>query len=157
MRTTTVTTGRRILLALEPGDEVIESIAAACRQHDVRQGVIVTFSGAFRTARVIAADHRAPDPELPLTASVTAEYTEGVGSGTVTSDESGAHSVHIHVALGAKDRSGQAVAGHLLAAVTHYVTEVVVDEVLAPSLQRHPHPSSSTVPILTFAEEGASR
>ena len=149
MRSQLVRTGRRVLVALEPGDEVLTSIATACRRHDIAQAVVVTFSGAFRDAELIAGDHAPDDPELPSLEVTRVEYTEGIGSGTVTS-EAGEHSVHLHVALGAKDRSAAATAGHLLRARTHYVVEVVLDEVLDPPLRRRPHPESSGVPVLTF-------
>ncbi len=148
MQTAEATTGRRILVVLQPGDEVISSLAEACRRHDVAQAVVTTFSGALRTARIIAADGAPEDPEVPLPASVEVTYTEGIGSGTITRDAAGAHMVHIHVALGAKDRSGLAFAGHLLHGETHYVIEIVLDEVVAPALARAVHPGSSGIPIL---------
>jgi predicted DNA-binding protein with PD1-like motif len=152
MRTTAVTHGRRLLIVLEPGDDVLPSMAAACARHGIEQGVVATFSGAFRRARLIAGDEAALDPELPLADASEVYYTEGIGSGTVTRDAGGEYAVHIHVALGRKDRGGAAVAGHLLAAETHYVVEIVVDEVLEPALERTPHPGSSGVPILTIAD-----
>ncbi|MDQ1130222.1 PPC domain-containing DNA-binding protein [Microbacterium sp. SORGH_AS_0888] len=151
MRSHVARTGRRILVALEPGDEVLGSIAAACRAHEIAQAVVVTFSGAFRWADLIAGDHEPDDPEAPSAEVTRVSYTEGVGSGTITS-ENGEHVVHIHVALGEKSRSGAAVAGHLLRAETHYVVEIALDEILAPAMLRRPHPGSSGVGILTFAE-----
>lgn len=156
MQSAEATTGRRILVVLEPGDEILGSLAAACRLHDVAQGVITTFSGALRHARIIAADHAVEDPEVPLPESVEVAYTEGVGSGTITQGPDGAHTVHVHVALGAKDRSGSAVAGHLLHGETHYVIEIVLDEILAPRLTRATHPGSSGIPILRIVDANPS-
>ncbi len=150
MKSQVATTGRRLVLALEPGDEVLSTIVEACRLHRISQAVVVTFSGAFRTADLIAGDHAPDDPELPSTEVTRVRYTEGVGSGTITS-ENDEHTVHLHVALGAKDASGAAVAGHLLRAETHYVAEIVLDEVLDPPLLRVTHPGSSGVRILGFA------
>ena len=149
MRSDVITPGRRLLVALEPGDEVLESLAAACAAHGIDQAVVVTFSGAFRTAHLIAGTETPDDPELPLGEVTEVAYTEGIGSGTITR-EGDEHRVHLHVALGAKDRSGAAYAGHLLHAETHYVVEIVVDEVLAPALRREAHPESSGVRILCF-------
>ncbi|WP_191906703.1 PPC domain-containing DNA-binding protein [Microbacterium lushaniae] len=150
MKIATAVSGRRLMIALEPGDEVLSSLATACRDAGIDQGVISTFSGALRWARLIASDTVPADPELPLPDHIEATYCEGVGSGTITRDPDGAHVVHVHVALGEKDRSGAAVAGHLLAAETHYVVEVVIDEVLAPVMTRTAHPCSSGVAILGF-------
>ncbi|MFG6444011.1 PPC domain-containing DNA-binding protein [Microbacterium sp. P07] len=157
MRTSEVVAGRRILVVLHSGDDVIASLAEACRRHGVAQAAVTTFSGAFRRARLIAASEPPLDPEVPLPDSVEVAYTEGVGSGTVTADEAGGHAVHIHVALGAKDRSGRAVAGHLLAGEAHYVIEIVLEEILAPRLVRRPHPDSHGIAILDVDDAAESR
>jgi len=153
MKTAFARTGRRMLVALEPGDEVVASLAEACRTAGIEQAVITTFSGAFRWARIIASDHAPVDPELPLPEEARIGYSEGVGSGTILRGEDGAHIVHVHVAFGEKDRSGAAAAGHLLEAETHYVVEIVVDEVLDPPLRRAPHPGASGLHILDFPEQ----
>ena len=152
MKTAFARTGRRMLVALEPGDEVLGSLAEACRAAEIDQAVISTFSGAFRSARIIAADHPAADPELPLPEVTEIGYSEGIGSGTILRDEDGTHIVHLHIAFGDKDRSGVAAAGHLLSAETHYVIEVVIDEILDPPLRRAPHPGASGLHILDFPQ-----
>ena len=156
MQSAEATTGRRILVVLEPGDEVLGSLAEACQRHGIDQAVITTFSGALRHARIIAADHPAEDPEVPLPESVDVDYTEGVGSGTITRGADSVHTVHVYVALGAKDRSGLAVAGHLLHGETHYVIEIVLDEILTPELTRATHPGSSGIPILRIVDPAPS-
>jgi predicted DNA-binding protein with PD1-like motif len=155
MQTAEARTGRRIIVVLEPGDEVLDSLGEACRRHDIDQAVITTFSGALRRARIIASDHPAADPEVPLAEAVDVHYTEGIGSGTVTRDPDGGRTVHVHIALGSKDRSGSAIAGHLLQGETHYVIEVVLDEILSPHLTRAPHAGSSGIPILQLADAAA--
>ncbi len=142
-------TGRRLVVALEPGDEVLTSLATACREHGIAQALVVTFSGAFRSADLIAGDHAPDDPELPSGEVTRVAYTEGIGSGTVTS-ENGEYVVHLHVALGEKSRSGAAAAGHLLRAETHYVAEIALDEILEPPMSRRVHPASSGVGILAL-------
>jgi predicted DNA-binding protein with PD1-like motif len=156
MQSAEATTGRRLLVVLEPGDDILESLAEACRRHGIDQAVITTFSGALRHARIIAADRPAADPEIPLPESVTVDYTEGIGSGTITQGTDGGHTVHVHVALGAKDRSGLAFAGHLLEGEAHYVIEIVLDEILAPRLSRAAHPDSHGIPILRVGDDAAS-
>ncbi len=150
MRVANLVTGRRLLVVLEPGDDVIASIAHACVAHQVSQATISTFSGAFRSLRIIAAPHPARDPEPPLDASVDIPYCEGIGSGTITSTDGGEPVVHLHVAVGVKDHAGAGYAGHVLSGQTHYVAEVVLDEVIAPRLQRRPHAGSFGIPILSF-------
>ncbi|MEA9985152.1 MULTISPECIES: PPC domain-containing DNA-binding protein [Subtercola] len=129
--------GRRVAVVLQPGDDVIRSIVDACILHRIRQGYIAMFLGAFRSARLIATTNPATDPEPPLGAEVTVAYTEGTGSGSIVwNADAGEPRVHLHVALGVKDEGGLAYAGHLLGAVTHYTAELVIDEVLAPTMVR---------------------
>lgn len=152
MKSAQLTLGKRLLVTLEPGDEVLGALADACRSHGVRQALITTFSGAFRRVRLIASATAPSDPEAPMTDAVDVLYTEGIGSGTITTSPAGEVIVHVHIAVGDKSASGRAVAGHLLEGQTHYVVEVGIDEVLAPALGRAPHPGSSGVPILCFPD-----
>jgi len=147
-----VTTGRRLVLAMEPGEEVIASIAGACHRHGIEQAIISMFSGAFRSATLIGATHPIGDPEAPLREAVEVAYTEGIGSGTVSSSADGEHVVHLHVALGEKSAGCRAVAGHVLSATVHYVAEVVLDEVLSPRFRREPSEATSGIATLTFTD-----
>lgn len=148
MQTAEIQTGRRVVVVLEPGDEILASLADACRRHGIAQAAISTFSGAFRTVRLIAAETPATDPEAPMPTAVDVPYSEGLGSGTITSGPDGAVHVHVHVAVGVKDDAARAYAGHLLSGETHYVVEVVLEEILSPALERRPHPGSAGLPIL---------
>lgn len=155
MREQLMVMGRRLALSLEPGDEVLASIGDACRRHGFEQAIVVVLSGALRTARLIGTNQPEGDPELPLADAVEVHYVEGTGSGTVSRDvdESGdeVYTVHVHVALGEKGSGARAVAGHLLSGTTHYVVEVVLEEVLSPRFHREATIATSGVPALTFA------
>lgn len=151
MQSAELTRGRRIGVVLHSGDEVLASIAAACIEHNVRQAVIPVFLGAFRSARFIASHGEIADQEIPLADSTEVEYVEGIGSGTISWNESTAsHNVHVHVAVGVKDQAAAAYAGHLLSATTHYVAEIVIDEVLSPTMTRVPDAGSYGLNNLHF-------
>jgi len=146
-----LTPGRRIGLVLHSGDDVLESIAAACVTHGIKQAFIPVFLGAFRTARFIASHSPILDQEIPLNRSTDVAYVEGIGSGSVTWNEAtGRHHVHVHVSVGVKDQAAAAYAGHLLSATTHYVAEIVIDEVLAPRMIRMPDAGSHGLENLSF-------
>jgi len=152
VRSTEVTTGRRVAVVLEPGDEVLTSLTAACRAHGIRQGFVPVFSGAFRTARFIAADVPVDDQEPPLPQQVTVTYTEGIGSGTILWDaETGTPTPHLHLAVGVKNAAAAGFAGHVLSAETHYTVEVLIEEVVAPALLRVPDPRAYGIPTMHFA------
>ncbi|GIG24713.1 PPC domain-containing DNA-binding protein [Cellulomonas denverensis] len=137
MRSAEITIGRRIAVALDPGDEVLEALTKVCAEHGIRQATIPVFSGALRSARFIAAHTPVQDQEPPLPQEVTVTYTEGIGSGMVMWDETDQRAVpHLHVALGVKNTGATGYAGHLLGGEVHYTAEVVIEEVLTPALLR---------------------
>lgn len=151
MESRKITAGRRIAVLLRPGDDVIPSIVAACREHRVDQGVIVTLVGAFRTATLIGTTGPIEDAHAPLTESVTVEGVEGIGSGTIAATDDGPLP-HIHLTAGVKGQGAAGYTGHLLAATAHYVVEVVIDEVLAPPLVRRVDEAAAGLPTLAFGD-----
>jgi len=151
MQSAQLTIGRTIGVVLHPGDDVLASIAQACRDHEVRQGVIGTLLGAFRSVTLIATREPLADEEPPLADSVVVPYAEGVGSGTISFDRDlDEHRVHLHVAVGVKSQGGAAYAGHLLAAEAHYTVELAITEVLAPELSRVADPAAFELKNLVF-------
>ncbi len=151
MRAAELTVGRRFAVALDPGDEVLEALTTLCAEHGIRQATIPVFSGAFRSARFIAAHTPVDDQEPPLPQEVTVTYTEGIGSGTVMWDADEGRAVpHLHVALGVKNTGATGYAGHLLGGEVHYTAEVVIEEVLSPTLLRVSDPRAFGIPTLRF-------
>lgn len=144
--------GRRIGVVLEPGDDVLGSIVEACTRHGIRQGTIPLFLGAFRSMTFIASHSPIDDPEPPLRDSVEVAYVEGVGSGSIVWDAAtDAPRVHLHASVGAKDEAALAYAGHVLAATTHYVAELVIEEITAPQLGLAPDPNAFGLPRIRLA------
>ncbi|MGO3885894.1 MAG: PPC domain-containing DNA-binding protein [Mycetocola sp.] len=149
MRTAELTLGRSIVVVLEPGDEVVASVRAACAEYGISQGYVPMLSGAFRAVELIATTTPVADEEPPLPDRVTVPYTEGTGCGTVMFDEeTGAGEPHLHVAVGIKNSGGEAYAGHLIQATTHYTVEIVITEVLSPLLARVSDPAAFGIPTL---------
>ncbi|PRY68813.1 putative DNA-binding protein with PD1-like motif [Glaciihabitans tibetensis] len=143
--------GRRIGIVLQPGDDVLQSISDACVAHDIRQGFIPVFVGAFRAARFIASHSPIDDQETPLKEVVDIAYAEGLGSGSVTWDAAAQrHQIHVHLVAGVKDAAAAGFAGHLLSATTHYVAEVVIDEVIDPQMVRVADPDAFGIENLRF-------
>ncbi|CAN5336557.1 hypothetical protein BH09ACT6_BH09ACT6_08200 [soil metagenome] len=146
-----LTLGRSIGVILQPGDDVLRSIVDACILHRVRQGYVPVFLGAFRSVRLIATTAGLLDPEPPLADAVDVAYTEGIGNGSFSWDEStGEPHVHLHVSVGVKEQGGLAYAGHLLAATTHYTAELVIQEVLSPTMARVSDPAAFGLENLVF-------
>lgn len=149
MQSAEIRIGRRFVVVLEPGEDLLDTLGSWCRKHDVRRAVIPSFFGAFRAMSVIATTAAVKDDEAPLGDQVTVAYVEGVGSGSIS--PRGADTVvHLHAAVGTKSRAGEAVAGHVLAAEVHYTVEVLVDEVLDPAWELTPRAESAGLDCVTF-------
>jgi predicted DNA-binding protein with PD1-like motif len=146
-----VTSGRRILVVLEPGDEVIGALAAACREHAVRQAAVTAFLGAFSRVELIGTSEPVADPDLPLPLSTVLEHVEGTASGTVAPGVDSADGdvvVHLHAAVGVKGAAALGYVGHVLRATTHYTAEVLLEELHGVELLRRPDERAHGIPTL---------
>lgn len=111
MRSAQVTPGRRVLAVLEPGEEVLASIGALCREHRFPAAVIPVSLAAFTQVTLIGTTEPVADEDAPLPLSETVEWVEGLGAGTVAPDAAGAPAVHLHAAVGRKSAGTPAYAG----------------------------------------------
>jgi predicted DNA-binding protein with PD1-like motif len=139
MRTTQLRAGRQVAVVLEPGEEVLASLAAAMLEHELRQAYVPVLFGAFTTVEFIATCRDVPDEDAPLPDRVDVAGVEGSGSATIAWDvATDTPHVHLHAAVGIKRYAATAHAGHVLRAVTHYMAEAVLVEVLEPNWDRAP-------------------
>lgn len=148
MLSTPVTVGRRLLVVLEPGDEVVTALSAACRDHGVRQAAVTAFLGAFTRVELIGTSDPVVDPDLPLPRSVVVHHVEGTASGTVAPGPDGDLVVHLHAAVGVKGAAALGYAGHVLSATTHYTGEVLLEELHGVDLVRRPDERAHGIPTL---------
>ncbi len=137
MREAVIATGRRWMLVLEPGEEMLSSVTAWAERIGVTAATVDMFFGALRSVRLIATTEPVDDPEPPLPEEVEVAYLEGIGAGSIVTVD-GHPRVHLHVAAGAKAQGGVAYAGHVLSAETHYTMEMVVQEIVSPQLRLEP-------------------
>lgn len=152
MRSSQVTLGRRVVAVLEPGEEVLTTIGLVCAQHQVRTAVVSVFLGAFSRVTLIGTSEPVEDEDVPMAQSTTVEWVEGLGTATIAPGEDGTPVVHLHAAVGRKSAAALGYAGHVLSAVTHYTTEIVIEEILGASLERHPDPVAHGLSTLRIGE-----
>lgn len=150
MRSAQMLPGRRLLAALEPGEEVLASLAALCERNEFTAAVIPVFLGAFASVTLIGTNEPVPDEDVPLPRSTVVEWVEGFGTATVLPGPDGAPAVHLHAAVGRRSTGALGYAGHVLSAVTHYTAEVLIEEVTGPLVQRLPDPAAHGLTTLHF-------
>jgi predicted DNA-binding protein with PD1-like motif len=151
MRAIPITTGRKILVALDHGDDFFPSLEKVCAEYGVHSGHIPTLIGGFRSARLVGTCEPMTNPDAPLWEEVVVTNLEVIGSGTLAWDPAGDRlAPHIHVSTGLKGSSAEARTSHLLGAQVQFVTEFVIEEITEPTLTRPKQADLYDVPLLTF-------
>lgn len=126
---------RRVLvIACDKGEEAVETITRAVRDHGVRAAQ-VTGVGALRGGQLGYYNRRIRDYSLiPV-----AEQVEVLSLLGDVAEQDGQPVLHLHAVLGRED--GSAIGGHLLRGEVWPVLEVVVTEV-APSMAKRFDPET---------------
>ena len=150
MKAAQLTLGRAFGVTFDHGEDFLESLAAFCAAHGVRQGYVPSFIAGLAEARIVGACDRLEDPDAPVWSAVHLTNVEAFGGGTFTHLDDGTFSPHIHVTVGEKARSAHASTSHLLSAKVQFLTEMLVFEVLAPTMTRQRDPGLYDVPLLGF-------
>lgn len=155
MRFAQVPTGRQFMLALDHGEDLLESLTRFCADQHIQAGYIPTFVGGLRTARLVGSCGPLTDPEAPLWEEITVETLEALGGGTLAWDtERDCLAPHIHVAAGLKAQFAEGRVSHLLGATVQFICEIPIVEVLTeaggPALTRRRSAELYDVPLLGF-------
>lgn len=109
------TINRVLVLRLCRGEEIMDSIYAACEEHNINAGCIISMIGSVQEATVY--DPR-PDDRDPAGISygdaICVPYPAELinGHGEINLLEDGSRSVHVHAAFA--DSQGNVKAGHLM-------------------------------------------
>ncbi|MEU8104493.1 PPC domain-containing DNA-binding protein [Nonomuraea muscovyensis] len=151
MRAHELTTGRTFGVTFDHGDDFMTALADFCREHGIRQGYIPMFIAGFAEAEIVGTCEKLENPEAPVWTKVHLTNAEALGCGTIAADpETGGILPHIHTSLGLKERSADGYTSHLLSARVLFLTEMLVVEVVSPSITRPRHPELYDIPLLTF-------
>ena len=117
------------IIRLEPGSDVLEEIEEACRQYDIKNGVILSGLGGWSRASYFDPT-RFPDGRVGYGTAIVKEGLLSLVSisGLICHEEDGTVSPHIHVTLSYGD--GTTIGGHLgYGSKVLTTTEVVIGRV----------------------------
>ena len=129
---------RVMALRLKPKTDLLRELEKACREHDIRNGVIVSGIGGVTRAAIcdpqVFPERKQPynygDPiilDLPLSIS-------GM-SGIICHDDAGTINLHVHIAF--SDGNGNCYAGHLVEGTRVMLTvDLLIAEVDGFSMSR---------------------
>lgn len=152
MRAHELTLGRSFAVAFDHGDDFFGALSQFCATHNVRAGYIPSFIAGFSEVDLVGACDRLEDPQAPVWTKVHLRNVEAFGGGTLAWDPVSAEvKPHIHVAIGLKEQAAAGYTSHLLGAKVQFLTEMLVTEVVGPTMHRVAEPSLYSVPLLRFA------
>jgi len=104
-----------VVIRLDPGEDVFEGILRYCKEHAIKNGVLLALHGSLKKASFF---NVVPKPDLAMQYGYTDpmildDICELIGgSGTVTHEEDGTINIHVHCSY--SDRGGKAWGGHLI-------------------------------------------
>lgn len=140
MKYGTARLGRVLVVRLEDGDVVHESIEAAARAERIARAAVILVGGAAGGSRVVVGpEDGAARPVTPIE-RVLHDVHEAAGAGTIFPDESGRPVLHLHAAFGRDDR---VTAGCIRTGVTTWVVaEAIVIELTGSAAARRVDPAT---------------
>ena len=140
MKYANATLGRALVVRLEDGDVVHESIEAAARAEGISRAAVLLLGGADDGSRVVVGPEESRAAQIVPMERLLHGAHEVAGVGTIFPDESGQPVLHLHAVFGRDDK---VVAGCIRRGVlTWVVGEVVVIELLESSAARRLDPST---------------
>jgi predicted DNA-binding protein with PD1-like motif len=146
-----LTTGRTFGVTFEHGENFFSALTNFCVKHEVRQGYIPMFIGAFSQAEIVGACGPLTNPEAPVWERTSVQSVEALGGGTLAfDDEAGSIAPHIHLPVGPKAASAEGRTSHLLSATVQFLSELLIVEVVSPTMTRPRNHELFDVPLLTF-------
>ena len=151
MRHAELTIGRTFGVTFDHGEDFFPTLSTFCNKNRVRHGYIPMFLAAFAEAAIVGACDKLDDPKAPVWSRVHLTNVEAFGCGTLAYDPERDDIVpHIHTTLGEKARSATGHTSHLLEATVQFLVEMLVVEVVSPTMTRPTNPQLYNVPLLTF-------
>ncbi|GAA2975608.1 PPC domain-containing DNA-binding protein [Actinokineospora diospyrosa] len=154
MRSHELALGRSFAVTFDHGDDFFEALDQFCRDNNLRQGYIPGFIAGFADAQIVGTCDKLDDPQAPVWSQVHLTNAEAFGGGTLAWDPvEDRVAPHIHVSVGLKEHSATAHTSHLLGARVQFLTEMLVFEVVSPTMHRVRQPDLYNVPLLRLGDE----
>jgi predicted DNA-binding protein with PD1-like motif len=126
MKYTTASLGRALIVRLEDGDVVHESIEAAARTEGIARAAVFLLGGADGGSRLVVGPSEGRATTIVPMERILPDVHEMLGVGTLFPDESGQPVLHLHAGFG---RDNAASVGCIRnGIITWVVAEVVIIE-----------------------------
>ncbi|OPX88472.1 MAG: hypothetical protein A4E53_01901 [Pelotomaculum sp. PtaB.Bin104] len=140
MKYTQASQGRIFIMRLEQGDIIPETIEAFASQQNIRSAYVLFIGGAEEGSNVVVGPEEGSNHKpVPMVTTLTG-ISEGVGFGTIFTNQDGLPRLHLHAAFG---RERDTITGCTRQGVTvWHIGEVVIQELVNCSAHRSVNPQS---------------
>lgn len=144
--------GRTFAIRFEHGKDFMTELEEFCSVNNVKQGYVPFFAGDFSEITIVGTCGKMEQPEAPmLNSPAYFENVETFGCGTIAHDkETGKISPHFHISIGSRLNSAAAHTSHFIGGKVQFLTEMVLVEVLSPSLERIVDENVFNLKLLNF-------
>jgi len=130
--------GRIFVLRLEDGEIVHEVIERFADEQSIRAAALIAVGGADQGSRLVVGPEEGRSSPINAMELLLDNVHEVAGTGTLFPDEEGRPQIHMHFALGRKDRT---VTGCIRKGVkVWHILEVIIFELLDTSAYRKADP-----------------
>jgi len=140
------------MVRFEHGKDFMEELEEFCRANGVRQGYVPFFQGDFSEIYIVGSCGKSENPSGPMLESKAYfENVETFGCGTIAHDpETGSILPHFHISVGRRLSSATASTSHFISGTVQFLIELVIVEVLSPSIVRLTDESVYSLKLLDF-------
>lgn len=144
--------GRTFMVRFEHGKDFMEELKEFCRSNGVKQGYVPFFQGDFSEIFIVGSCSKSEDPAGPMLESKAYfENVETFGCGTIAhAPENGSILPHFHISIGRRLNSASASTSHFISGTVQFLIELVIVEVLSPSIVRLTDESVYSLKLLDF-------
>ncbi|OPY15046.1 MAG: hypothetical protein A4E66_00210 [Syntrophus sp. PtaB.Bin001] len=131
--------GRIFVLRLEDGEIIHEVIERFAEEHSIRAAALIAVGGADQGSRLVVGPEEGRSvPVVPME-FLLENVHEVAGTGTLFPDEEGRPQIHMHCAMGRKDRT---ITGCIRRGVkVWHILEVILFELLDTPARRAADPT----------------
>ena len=152
MKSAELKIGRTFGIRFEHGNDFIVELEEFCKVNDVKQGYVPFFVGDFSEINIVGTCSKSKHPGEPmLNSPAYFENVESFGAGTIAYDQEAEKILpHFHISIGSRLNGATAYTSHFISGTVQFLTEMVLMEVLSPSMERISDKNVFNLKLLNF-------
>jgi hypothetical protein len=152
VRSHELTTGRTFGIVFDHHDDFFGTLTAFCAANNVRQGYIPMFIAGFAEAEIVGTCEKLADPGAPVWSKVhLANVEPSVAAPSAMTPTPAMCCPTFTLASGSRDTQPAATPAITSGARVQFLVEMLLVEVITPTMLRTREPARYDVPLLRFS------